>query len=259
MLIALTPYYHLNHYHIGRTGSHPSCQTTEAWLADFGWCADSRSPLSSDNWSVTDFGWCVDSKSPLLLDNWNMTDFGWCVDSKSPLLSDNWSMTDFGSTSVSHPCCQTTEAWLSDVCWCVDRSSPTWCRQCWTSCSGSFPHWQTTTRTPPPWGAPPVPRRPWLTFTCRPKRLKSLPTSSWYEWRVTGSYGDGDSSVVRTPDLWLKGPGFKSLQGRWENFLLQGQLSVLTLISVSFPPPFYRSSTFKIPVILPKVQVAGYS
>ena len=27
------------------------------------------------------------------------------------------------------------------------------------------------------------------------------------------------------------------------NFLLQGQLSVLTLISVSVPPPCYRSST----------------
>ena len=30
---------------------------------------------------------------------------------------------------------------------------------------------------------------------------------------------------------------------RRENFLLQGQLSVLTLISVSVPPPCYRSST----------------
>ena len=33
-----------------------------------------------------------------------------------------------------------------------------------------------------------------------------------------------------------KGPGFKSRQERRENFLLQGQLSVLTLISVSVPP-----------------------
>ena len=37
------------------------------------------------------------------------------------------------------------------------------------------------------------------------------------------------------------------------------QVSVLTLISVSIPPPCYRSSMYKIPVILPKVQVAGYS
>ena len=43
------------------------------------------------------------------------------------------------------------------------------------------------------------------------------------------------SSVVRVPDLWSKGPGFKSLQ----NFLLHGQLSVLTLILVSIPPPCY--------------------
>ena len=33
------------------------------------------------------------------------------------------------------------------------------------------------------------------------------------------------------------------LQERRENFLLQCQLSVLTLISVSVPPPYYRSST----------------
>ena len=55
--------------------------------------------------------------------------------------------------------------------------------------------------------------------------------------------GSGDSSVVRAPDSWLKGRGFESLQERRENFLLQGQLSVLTLISVSVPPPCYRSST----------------
>ena len=44
-----------------------------------------------------------------------------------------------------------------------------------------------------------------------------------------------------------------------ENFLLQNQLSALTLISVSVPPPCYRSSTYKIKVILPEMQVAGYS
>ena len=46
----------------------------------------------------------------------------------------------------------------------------------------------------------------------------------------------GDSSVVRVPDSWLKGCGFKSLQQEQENFLLQGRLSVLTLISVSVHP-----------------------
>ena len=64
-----------------------------------------------------------------------------------------------------------------------------------------------------------------------------------------------DSSVIRTPDSWLNGREFESLQEQRANFLLQGQLSVLTLISVSVPPPYYCSSTKKIPNILPKVQV----
>ena len=55
--------------------------------------------------------------------------------------------------------------------------------------------------------------------------------------------GGADSSVVRAPDSWLKGLGFESLLERRENFLLQGRLSVLTLISVSVPPPCYHSST----------------
>ena len=55
----------------------------------------------------------------------------------------------------------------------------------------------------------------------------------------------GDSSVVRGPDSWLKGRGFESLQERRENFLLQGLLSVLTLLSVSVPPPCYRSAARK--------------
>ena len=55
--------------------------------------------------------------------------------------------------------------------------------------------------------------------------------------------GHGDSSVVRAPDSWSKGRGFESLLERRDNFLLQGRLSVLTLISVSVPPPCYHSST----------------
>ena len=61
--------------------------------------------------------------------------------------------------------------------------------------------------------------------------------------RLSQDNGDGDSSVVGAPDSWLRGPGFKSPQERRENFLLQGRLSVLILISVSVPPPCYRSST----------------
>ena len=64
-------------------------------------------------------------------------------------------------------------------------------------------------------------------------------------WRGGGGGGGGgeNSSVVRAPDSWLKGRGFESLLERRENFLLQGRLSVLTLISVSVPPPCYHSST----------------
>ena len=39
------------------------------------------------------------------------------------------------------------------------------------------------------------------------------------------------------PDLWSKWRGFKSPPEWWKNFLLQGQLSVQTLILVSIPPP----------------------
>ena len=67
---------------------------------------------------------------------------------------------------------------------------------------------------------------------------ESDPIGFWILFR-----GEGNSSVVRAPDSRLKGRGFESLLERRENFLLQGQLSVLTLISVSVPPPCYRSST----------------
>ena len=83
--------------------------------------------------------------------------------------------------------------------------------------------------------------------------------SFWWCWKASQLPGGGDSSVVRVQDLWLKGCRFESLQEQWENFLLQGRLSVLTLISVSVPPLCYHSSTYKILVMLPKMQVAGYS
>ena len=47
--------------------------------------------------------------------------------------------------------------------------------------------------------------------------------------------GSGDSSVVRAPDSWPKSFGFESRREQRENFLLQGQLSMLTLIPVSVP------------------------
>ena len=48
-------------------------------------------------------------------------------------------------------------------------------------------------------------------------------------------------------------------QVKKKNFLLGGQLYVLNLISVSVPLPCYRSSSQKIPIIMLKVQVSGYS
>ena len=59
--------------------------------------------------------------------------------------------------------------------------------------------------------------------------------------------GNGDSSVVRAPDSWSKGCGFESLLEQQENCLLRGQLSVLTLISVSVPPPVLPQQHVKDP------------
>ena len=56
-------------------------------------------------------------------------------------------------------------------------------------------------------------------------------------------HGSWDSLLVRAPDLRSKGCEFESRQERRENFLLQSQLCVLTLYSVSVTPPCYRSGT----------------
>ena len=61
-----------------------------------------------------------------------------------------------------------------------------------------------------------------------------------------------DSLLVRAPDSLSKGGEFESWQEWLENFLLQSQLCVMTLCSVSAPPPCYRNHTLKTPVILPK-------
>ena len=73
--------------------------------------------------------------------------------------------------------------------------------------------------------------------------LKVHRNLSWFIW---GGGGGGER-------------GGYTRQERREDFLLQGHLSVLTLISVSVSPPCYGSSTQNIPVILLKVLVAGYS
>ena len=74
-------------------------------------------------------------------------------------------------------------------------------------------------------------------------------------------HGGGDSSFFeglsdRTSEVGGSCPGRR---GRRYSFV-QGQIFMPTLISVSVPPLCYRrNSTLKIPVILPKVHVAGYS
>ena len=87
------------------------------------------------------------------------------------------------------------------------------------------------------------------------RRLKSLLLSLCNV--LISSAGNGDSSVVRVPDSRSKGRGFESLQERLENFLLQGQHSVLTLISVSVPPPCYRNRRKRSRSFCKKVQVAA--
>ena len=71
------------------------------------------------------------------------------------------------------------------------------------------------------------------------------PATSEHSERYRHALGAGDSSVFGASDSWSKGLRFKSRQERRENFLLQGQLSVPSLILVSVPPPCYRSSTWK--------------
>ena len=52
-----------------------------------------------------------------------------------------------------------------------------------------------------------------------------------------------DSLLVSVPNSWLKGCEFESQQKQRENFILQSQLCVLTLYSVSVSSQCYRSGT----------------
>ena len=62
-----------------------------------------------------------------------------------------------------------------------------------------------------------------------------------FEKTVVQSLGSGIAQSG-APDLWLKDLRFKSWQEWRENLLLQGQLFVPTLISVSVPPWCYCSN-----------------
>ena len=72
---------------------------------------------------------------------------------------------------------------------------------------------------------------------------------------VTWVFWGRDNSVLEHQTHNWKVPGLSPGRSEewWEKFILQGQLSVLTLISLSVPPPCYCSSPWKILVILPKV------
>ena len=72
-------------------------------------------------------------------------------------------------------------------------------------------------------------------------QLKTEITGSLCRW-LQVLWGSGDNSVVRAPDLWLKGCGFESPRERWE-FSSPVSTFCADSILVSVPPPCYRSST----------------
>ena len=73
------------------------------------------------------------------------------------------------------------------------------------------------------------------------KRCTNCAKSVTVSRKMKTTRGSWGGSVVTAPDTCSNGPGFESPQERRESFLLQGQLSVLTLISVTVPPPCYCS------------------
>ena len=78
-----------------------------------------------------------------------------------------------------------------------------------------------------------------LTSTVREARGSDVVFCSKWDWRSCLVY----LPRYKSHSTALSQNGFESLLERQENFLLQGRLSVLTLISVSVPPPCYHSST----------------
>ena len=57
-----------------------------------------------------------------------------------------------------------------------------------------------------------------------------------YDSHYQYPHGSRDSLLVRAPDSWSKGCEFESRRQRRENFLLQSQLCVLTLIRCPYHP-----------------------
>ena len=71
--------------------------------------------------------------------------------------------------------------------------------------------------------------------------------------------GSGNNSVVQCPTRDRKVAGSNPGRGDGRNFLVQGQLHVLTLILVFVSPRVTAAERQNILVILPKVQMADYS
>ena len=73
---------------------------------------------------------------------------------------------------------------------------------------------------------------------CREAAANVNSHSIWVNLETQHIYitGERDSLLVRVPDSWSKGCEFKSRQEWRENFLLQSQICVLTLILCPFHP-----------------------
>ena len=85
---------------------------------------------------------------------------------------------------------------------------------------------------------------PWVALSLTGLHHYSASVSVWTEaycilWRALLMIGHGvcqDSLLVRVPDLWWKDYEFESWPEQWENFLLQSELCVLSLIPCPLNP-----------------------
>ena len=77
---------------------------------------------------------------------------------------------------------------------------------------------------------------------------------------LMGQYkGSRDSLLVRAPDSWSKGREFEARRKRRENFLLQSQLCMLTLIRCPFHPRVTVVARKSFRPFCQKCKVAGYT
>ena len=101
------------------------------------------------------------------------------------------------------------------------------------------------------WLASSQPWRPYLgpdhiTSSARCSYRLRVTVCVWPNWRGATGYGQTRNACVARPtrrdNVSVLGSGAaEGTPPDWKNFLLQGQPSVLTLSSVSVPPPYYRT------------------